>query len=319
MKILTVTNMWPNTKNPYYGIFVKEQVEALYANTNISNRVFFIDGKKSRLNYLYSLIKINWLILFNKFDVIHVHYALSGLFLLFNPFVKKRVIITLHGSDYHAKGKLLKLLIKLIIKRSSVIICLNKSMLQNLSIYNKTLFMIPCGVNTDIFKPERKNTGNSKFQIVFPSSRSRVVKNYPFFQKVINEVIELMNCEIEVIEIDSMTRIEICQILNAADLICMTSFTEGSPQIIKEAMACNLPIVSSNVGDVKDLLQGVNNCYVLDGYNSSECRDVIIKILKIEKEKRISDGYKRVYELGLNQDRIGKKLVKVYSSITKLN
>ena len=87
----------------------------------------------------------------------------------------------------------------------------------------------------------------------------------------------------------------------------MTSFSEGSPQIIKEALACNCPIISIDVGDVKERIQNVENCVV-----SSE-KDLTFNINKLLSNKRSSNGrdYIRVFDNII----IAEKLIKLYKSI----
>jgi hypothetical protein len=90
MKVLTITNMWPIPEHPYYGIFVEEQVAGLQKYyPEIDNKILFINGFVHKYNYVLSIIKIIWHLLFNSYDVIHLHSALSGLFLLFYAKEKK--------------------------------------------------------------------------------------------------------------------------------------------------------------------------------------------------------------------------------------
>ena len=100
MKVLIVTNMYPHEGYPFNGIFVYEQVKAIEKRYNdVSFDVFFIDGAKSKINYLKSVFKINIVLWRNKYDLVHIHFGLSGLYLLW-PFRKKvPTLITFHGSD----------------------------------------------------------------------------------------------------------------------------------------------------------------------------------------------------------------------------
>jgi len=315
MKVFTVTNMWPLKDFPYYGVFVKEQVEALQKHyPNINNKIYFINGKKNKLNYIWSIFNINWLLLINKYDVIHIHYALSGIFLLFNPFRKSRVILTLHGSDFYSKN-FYKRLVYYVLKQTSIIICLNDTMLSQLKKHNKEIHLIPCGVDTEFFKASKSEVQEDVFKVVFPSSKLREVKNYVLFDKIIQFLKVEHQLKIETIELNNKSRLEVNSILNSADLLCMTSLTEGSPQVIKEAMCCNTPIVSSNVGDVERLLKNVSNCYVIDSYKVEDFSNVILKILKLPKENRVTNGRLKIFELGLNEKNISSKIINVYLSI----
>ena len=89
MKVLYVTNMYPYESYPYYGIHVKEQIDSIKNNDDVTAIMLFINGRASRLNYLLSIIKANYLIYKHKVDLIHIHFGLSGFFLLFNIQLKK--------------------------------------------------------------------------------------------------------------------------------------------------------------------------------------------------------------------------------------
>lgn len=313
MKVLTITNMWPIKESQYYGIFVKEQVEALKKyHPEINNKIYFINGKKSSLNYFWSIFSINWLIMFNKFDVIHIHYALSGIFLLFNPFIKSPVIMTFHGSDFNSHQKFYKMIISIIIKKLNGIVYLNTKMGNNLISYKKILHHIPCGVDTQLFIPNKVNRNDKKFKIAFPASASRPEKNYEFFNRVIQYLISEYKYEIEVFVVHNKTRSEVRDVLNEIDLLCMTSLTEGSPQIIKEAMCCNTPVVSSDVGDVKDLLSDIKNTYIVEKYIVKDFAEAINKILVSPLQERITNGREKIFNLGLDDKSTSKKILEIY-------
>jgi teichuronic acid biosynthesis glycosyltransferase TuaC len=95
----------------------------------------------------------------------------------------------------------------------------------------------------------------------------------------------------------------------------MTSFSEGSPQIIKEALACNVPIVSINVGDIELLLNNVNNCYIINSFDVQLFADKIKYIINIAPNQRTTNGKDMVKQLGFDQDTIISKLDLLYRDI----
>ncbi|MGC3976996.1 MAG: glycosyltransferase [Paludibacteraceae bacterium] len=109
-----------------------------------------------------------------------------------------------------------------------------------------------------------------------------------------------------------MAREEVATLMNAVDVCLMTSFTEGSPQFIKEAMCCNCPIVSVEVGDVKDVIGETEGCYVCKTYTVEE----IVKKLKqaIQFNKK-TDGRDRIEELDLDIKSVTNKVIHIYQSI----
>lgn len=307
--------MWPIPEHPYYGIFVKEQVEGLQKfYPALNNKVWFINGFKNKINYIKSIFQINWHLLFNNYDIIHVHFGLSGIFLLANPFLKMPVVTMLHGSDINVdKSKKIFLIIsKLVVKRSDHVFFLNDKIQNILKHQNQKLEYLPCGINTDLFKNKPVINNTNKIKIAFPASKLRPEKNYTFFLKIIDILQYNYQMNIEVIEIHGKTRQEVCDILNIIDVLVMTSFSEGSPQIIKEAMCCNTPIVSSNVGDVSFLLRDVDNCFVIDEFNEDLFCSAILKIIKLKPNTRFSNGRQRIFDLGLDEKTTSNKIINAY-------
>ena len=98
---------------------------------------------------------------------------------------------------------------------------------------------------------------------------------------------------------------------SAADVVLLTSVTEGSPNVIKEAMACNCPIVSTDVGDVREVLGNTEGCYI-SGLDPVEVAEKTKKALEFSYTKGRTKGRQRIIELGLDSESIAKKIVEVY-------
>ena len=97
--------------------------------------------------------------------------------------------------------------------------------------------------------------------------------------------------------------------MNAVDALIMTSFTEGSPMVIKEAMCCNCPIVSVDVGDVKEVIDNTEVCYITD-YNTNQLAQAVDKILDLNQR---SNGRKKVEPYALKL--IANKVLKIYNKL----
>lgn len=178
--------------------------------------------------------------------------------------------------------------------------------------------VIPCHVNLEMFYPINKAEARnlcdlslSKKYVLFSSSFDNYIKNYPLAQKACS-VFE----NLELIELKGFTREEVNLLLNACDLALITSFNEGSSQFVKEAMACNCPIVTTKVGDVDLVIGKTEGCYV----TTFEVDEVVSKIKKglafANKEKK-TQGRKRIIELGLDAEHINKQIYNVYLKIIK--
>ncbi len=97
--------------------------------------------------------------------------------------------------------------------------------------------------------------------------------------------------------------------MNACDVLVMTSIHEGSPMIIKEAMACNLPIVSVDVGDVKEVIGKTKNCFV----TSRDPREIADKVVQVLRSNKRSDGRENIRHLKIQT--IAERIINVYKEV----
>ncbi|MDR3326529.1 MAG: glycosyltransferase [Prevotellaceae bacterium] len=300
MKILTVCSVNSGKIAP----FVIEQAATL-KEKGCEMDFFTVEGKGIR-GYLRNREKLNRKI--NEFhpDIIHAHYGLSGL--LANLQRKIPVITTYHGSDINDR-KILRLS-KIVIFLSRFNIFVSQ---KNIDIAKpkKNYALIPCGVNIDIFKPLNRNEcrnklgfGEEEKLILFSSSFDNRVKN-PALAK---EAVELLK-NTRLIELKGYGRQQVCELMNAVDAVLMTSFTEGSPQFVKEAMACNCPIVSTDAGDVKKLIFDVEGCFICP-FSAKEIAEALQTVFFLNKK---TAGRNKI--LNLDNQQIAEKIMNIYRNV----
>lgn len=316
MKVLIVTNVYPTKEHPYHGIFVKEQVEAVKElHPDVDFDILFT-GFGGKGKYLKSIWKASRQINKGNYDLVHIHYGLAGIYLLW-PFVKRvKTLVTFHGSDIQPKGgnsKLSLIVSRYTAKKADAAIVLNDGMNEIVKQYCPETYMIPCAVDVNTFCPMERTEKSDKVQIVFPSNHERQVKNYPLFCDVLSILKQKYGINAEEREMKNMTRKEIAQLYSNADLLLMTSKSEGSPQAIKEAMACNLPCVSTPVGDVKMLLNGVKDSFVSKEHNPEELAALVVESLKGE-DVGIS-GREQIKKLEVDEDSIANKIYMLYKQL----
>lgn len=300
MRVLIVASGNANKLSP----FVKDQALAL-EKQGIELCYFLIKGNgvKGYLSNYKSLIKK---IKECKPNVVHAHYGLSGLLAILQR--KVPVVTTFHGSDINDKKVRFFSKIASSFSRKSIFVSENLSKLLNV----KNPIIIPCGVDFSIFKPldtptkKDFNLDLDKKYILFSSSFDREVKNYPLAKQVIAKFDPL---KVGLIELKGYNREQVCSLMNVVECGLMTSFTEGSPQFIKEAMSCNLPVVTTNVGDVNTLLKGVDNSYI----TSYEVDDIYNKVALILESSNRSNAREKIKYL--DNIKIANKLIEVYKSI----
>jgi glycosyltransferase involved in cell wall biosynthesis len=187
--------------------------------------------------------------------------------------------------------------------------------LYRLILRKKKYILLPCGVNLPNYveedicavKQQLKWNPNKK-NILFAGAFDNPVNNARLAQDSVS-VIE----NAELIELKGYTREQVTALLYASDAFLMTSFTEGSPQVIKEAMACGCPIVSVDVGDVAERIKGLEGCYIAE----RSPHDIAERLNKALSFNSRTKGRERIIELGLTNDLVAKKLVEIYTQILK--
>lgn len=315
MKILHITNNFPTQRHPIFGIFVKEQIDSL-TNQGFENEVFFINGReKGKLEYLKSIFKLRKFLKGKNFDVVHCHHALSGLCFIFSGKSKKfQSIISYQNDPLHEQGKYLYTFIK---KRFNAIILKNNSPVVD----NSTVFYQPNGVNTNFFQPiskeicfEKLKLRKDKRYILFVSSNFiREQKRYDRFLEVLAILKSKYKLnDIEELKLINTERKVVPYYFNAASLHLLTSDFEGSPNSVKEAMACNTPVVSTNVGNVEELLRGVEGSWVSNTKNAEELAELAYKALQNNNE---CIGREHLIKNELDIESVAKKITSIYKKI----
>ena len=268
--------------------------------------------------YISNIPQLKHYVKKGNYDIIHSHYSFCGV--VSTLATKKPVVCSLMGSDVKESG-LWKLLIRYFIKHKWLkTIVKSEEMKKELGI--DKVVVIPNGIDLEIFNPLDKNECRKKLGwrqdsriVLFGADPSRAVKNFSLAKSSYNMLIEgnpkLISMKIELITLGSIPHEIIPLYLNACDVLLLTSMWEGSPNIIKEAMACNIPIVCTDVGDVKWLLDGVEGCYITS-QNPNEIADKLYIALSYNKR---TTGRERLIQLGLDSTTVAQKVIKIYENV----
>ncbi|WP_144148436.1 glycosyltransferase [Paraburkholderia sp. BCC1884] len=317
MKILIVTNMYAghNSAQPSQGVFVTEQVEALRVIYGDAIDVLVIEAFRGRLAYLKSLVQVVRLGRHKAYDVVHYHFGLSACSApLVRLFSNAKVVVTFHGSD--VMGRSWMRAISLAAARfSHACIGVSDEISAKVSRGSRRCVTIPCAVNESLFvepgNEYMKKMGRKV--VVFPSSPTRPEKDYPLFKSVIARLSDTSGFEMEERHIDGLDREAVRDLLLQADCLVMTSEREGSPQSVKEAMAVNLPVVSVDVGDVRQLLQGVSHSAVVEGRDAAALAFAAADVLTRAAR---SNGRTRLKSLGYFSTEVAQQISRLYESLT---
>lgn len=309
MKVLIVCSGNSGAITP----FIDDQVRALQKHA-VEIVYFFIKGRGVS-GYLQNLSRLKAEITLNKPDLVHAHFGLSGL--LAGLQRKTPVVVTFHGSDIHQKKNRPFSRLAMRLSASHIFV---SPVLQKM-VNDRKGYVIPCGVDREIFYPTdkiacRRKLGfkDEKKYILFSSRFTNPIKNYPLAKAAIDS---LGRNDIELIELKNFTRIEVAELMNAVDIALLTSNNEGSPQFVKEALACNCSIVATDVGDIRDLIGESQGSYLV-GHTVENVAQGIEAALNYTIGNPKTDGLKRLKQLELFNTEVAQKVLSVYKKAIEM-
>ncbi len=311
MKVLFISS-----GNNFSGIspVIENQGKSL-KNINIEINHFTIT-EKGFYGYFKAIKKLKTHMAKENYDIVHAHYSLSGIVAAFAK--SSPIVVSLMGSDVKAKKWYKIILYFFYFFFWDACIVKSKDMQKTLGL--RSLHVIPNGVNINLFRPVSKETAQKavgwnidKFHFLFAANPERFEKNYKLALNVF-EAIKLENSELH--SLQNIGNTNVPMYYNAADVIILSSLWEGSPNVIKEAMACNRPILSTKVGDVEWLFGNAPG-HFLASFETADFMTNLKKAVEFSKEYGKTKGQKRIIQLGIDSETIAREIYKVYKLILK--
>jgi len=322
MKILIVSRYKQNFADHQLP-FVTEQGKSL-ANIGCTVDYFLVKG-----NYLAAIPNLKSKILQFRPDIVHAHYGLSAVTAELQSMVP--VVTTFHNGEWHKWW--VNLVSSLMALRAKHLIYVAPHIREKMYFKHPHYSILPCGVNMQEVKPtdyfvSRKTLGFEvvKKYILFGGAFSNKRKNVT----LLREALSFGNIEAEVIEMKGKDRKTVALYMSACDLFALPTHDEGSPQALKEAMACNCPIVATDCADIAHLLGKLKGHFLLsnkgkskaewagDKNSVSELAGLVRDALDLPIGFR-TNGRQRIEELGYSNDIVVKKLVETYNEVTHLS
>lgn len=247
-----------------------------------------------------------------KPDIVHAHYSVCGyVATMATLFLKPRVVVSILGSFPRKNRK--RTIVRFFIKNIwDCTLVKSKRTANQLGI---NVPVIPNGVNLNqfvvlAFDEARKfcKFESDKKYVIWCSNPSRPEKRYSLAQESISK---LNDKSVVLYPVYDHPHEEVVKFMCAADVLLLTSISEGSPNVIKEAMACNCPIVSTDVGDVSWITQNVDGTYVSCSSAPSEIASLIGKALSFGKRTK---GRGQLINLGLTEEIIAQRIISLYGA-----
>lgn len=293
--------------------FVREQGEALH-QLGCEVEYYAVVGKGFQ-GYLRNVKPLRSKIHEWKPDIIHAHYGLCGMVAVLASRKKVPVVITCHNGETLTKYG--NIITSLAIRRADYTICVAQHIYDKLYLKPKHYCIQPCGIDLKdlplvdkVVATKEMNLPADKINILFGGSFSNTRKNAPLAETAIAL---LKRDDINLIEMKGFNRSQVAMLLNGCDMLLLPTKSEGSPQVLKEAMACNCPIVATDVADIAFLLKDVTNSYV----TTFDPKDIADKIQRVIACGERTNGCERIMSLGLDNPQVAEKILKIYKEITK--
>lgn len=313
MKILVVCR-W---HGDHAAAFIMEQVDAL---RSLGHDVQYVTAKKGGIGGYVELYRnLRKAIREIQPDIVHAHYGICGL--IANLATRRvPVVVTYPGSDINDKR--IRPISVMAMRLSKYNLFMSKRQIAKVQRYAKPekTEIVRYGILSDLFVDQdkvkaRKAMGldADKKYVLFSSKFTRLGKD-PDLAKQAVALLNELRSEVVLLELTGgYTKEEMVSLMNAVDAAIVTSKSEGSPQFTKEVMACGCPIVSVDVGDVAEQVEGLEGCYIVKSREPREIAEALEKAIAFGKTK----GHQHIKDMLLDNLQVAKRLVEIYESIIK--
>lgn len=305
--------------------FILEQGQSLQA-AGCEVEYFRIKG-----NYITAIKALKNKIREFQPDIVHAHYGLSAVTAELQSLVP--VVTTFHNGE--TARWYINLLTSFFSLRSKHVIYVAEHIREKLYFVNKNNTILPCGVNLEESKPTDYQQARAQlgfdtdtYYILFGGAFSNTRKNVALLREAV-ELLENKNREnlhtgtdplcknIEILEMKGMDRKTVALYMSACDMFALPSKSEGSPQALKEAMACGCPCLATDIADVRLLLGGLDGNYICS-FDSTDVARGVEQLLSLPRGHR-TQGRKRIEELGYRNEDVAEKLLSIYQAVRKEN
>lgn len=310
LSVLVVTAMYPHAEQPGNGAFVKHQVENLRA---LGHRVTVIHvrGYRSGWNYLTGAARVLWETFRHRYDLVHAHYGLTGLSALFRW--RTPLVVTLHGSDV-LQGAWQPWVSCIVSKLSAATIAVSPEIAGKCS-----GTVIPCGVDLDAFRQmdrskARRELGLPAHQkiVLFPFNPRRQVKRYDIATTAV-DLLKSRGIDVSIVTVWNAANERMPVYYSAADVMVLCSDTEGSPTSVKEALACGLPVVSTDVGDVRSIMAGIDGTEICE----QTPMGVAAAIERVLLRPGLTPFHGRTAMRRFDQAAVAASIIRVYRTVAR--
>lgn len=322
LRILMVTGIYPTDTRPHSGTFIKSQVDSLI-EAGLDVEVIHPKPGPATLRYVVATVQVFRKTLKGQVDIVHGHYGLwclASCVQWTTPVVASFLGDDLLGTPT-TDGKLSKksLLVMQISRWLShrVSAVITKSEEMKYAARQQESFVIPNGVDFALFRPLsrtgiRKILGweQDRFYVLFANDPGIPRKNYALAQAAIKKL-QTRGINVELVVANGLPQATVVQYMNACNVLVLPSLSEGSPNIVKETMACNVPVVATDVGDVAAVIGHTAGCTVCP-FDSDA---IAIALEKAIQHTEPTTGREDIQHL--DRRLVAKQVIAVYEQVLR--
>lgn len=329
MKVLIIGRYKPQFSQNLLP-FVLEQGESL------RQLGIIIDYMPVHGNYILAVRELKRKIRAFKPDIVHAHFGLSAITAELQSLVP--VVTTFHNGEtlnWHVN-----FLTSLFSRRAKHVVYVAQHIHDLVYFKAKKYSIIPCGVNMEdchiidqaIARQQLGFEDGVKY-ILFGGGFDNLRKNYAILRDAVERIEQAPWMPVEggercgnivCLEMKGLSRADCVLRMNACDLFALPSHSEGSPQALKEAMACNCPIVATNMADVRHLLGDLPGHYVLRNPRPTKERwdadeksldELVALVQEALQFNARTNGRDRITELRLSNEQVAEQLIEIYKQV----
>jgi teichuronic acid biosynthesis glycosyltransferase TuaC len=329
MRVLVVTSMYPTPRHPAYGAFVAEQVRSLWA-AGVHADVLFIDPRRTRLNYALCLRSVLARLRSARYDLVHTHHTYTvPVTHLARVLAGRRVplVLTNHEGEaldprpdrcpWHLTGRLRRsIALKRYAARQADFVVFVSEALSRVIATGRRHTVIPCGIDLDRFGPLDRDRCRARLGL----PPRELVLFFPAGPRARGKRFDLIAAAYDLVRAARPGAVLVTGgaipyemmplYYNAADVVLQSSFYEASPTIVKEALACEVPLVSTDSGDTREIVGDVPACAICPDDPGALAASALACA-----GRRAVGGRAQLRARGLALDQVAQRLLRVYRDL----
>ena len=321
---IRVLYLFPGVAEGSAMIFAKQQVEAL-RDRGVCSEIFALGSRTNLFRLHRESRRLRQQIALFQPDLVHAQYGTMTAFLA-SLTTSVPLVITFRGSDLNpapsdpwSRSLLRRWLSQYAAHRAARIICVSHALKRRLWWGRDRTMVLPSGVDTDLFFPRSRTEARASLGwdqheriVLFNAGLSPAVKRVDLAEAAVKAA-ETLCGPTRLVRLDGRVPHQtVAMMLNGADCLLMTSDWEGSPNIIKEALACNVQIVSVEVGDVRERLAGVTPSRIVERDPGAIAQGIADMLARPQR----SNGHAAI--ASITQNHIARQIVALYRDTLRI-